>query len=111
MRFFNQGLILEAEREFQAALAVDGGNAEAHAGLALVRERGGDAKEARLQAEQSLKAQPNVTAYLVLARLDLQANQKPAAAAEVSSALKLEPQNPAARTLRQQIESKGQPVP
>jgi hypothetical protein len=29
----------------------------------------------------------------------------------VSSALKLEPQNAAARTLKQQIESKGQSVP
>jgi Tfp pilus assembly protein PilF len=77
MRFFNQGLILEAEREFQAALQAEGGNADAHAGLALVRERGGDIKEARLQAAESLKTQPNVTAYLVLGRLDLQANQKP----------------------------------
>jgi hypothetical protein len=46
-----------------------------------------------------------------LARLDLEANEKPAAAADVSSALKLEPQNSAAHALRQQIESKGQPVP
>ena len=111
MRFFNQGLILEAEREFQAALEAESGNPDAHAGLALVRERGGDTKEARLQATESLKIRPNITAYLVLARLDLQANQKPAAAADVSSALKLEPQNSGARALKQQIESKGQPVP
>jgi tetratricopeptide (TPR) repeat protein len=111
MRFFNQGLILEAEREFQAALETQSDNADAHAGLALVREHEGDIKEARLQAAESLKTQPNVTAYLVLARLDLQANQKPAAAADVSSALKLEPQNAAARGIKQQIESKGQPVP
>jgi tetratricopeptide (TPR) repeat protein len=111
MRFFNQGLLLEAEREFQAAIEAESGNAEAHAGLALVRERDGDTKEARLQAEESLKTQPNVNAYLVLARLDLQANQKPAAATNVSAALKLEPQNATVRGLRQEIESKGQPVP
>jgi tetratricopeptide (TPR) repeat protein len=111
MRFFNQGLILEAEREFQAALETESDNADAHAGLALVREHEGDIKEARLQAAESLKTQPNVTAYLILARLDLQANQKPAAAADVSSALKLEPQNAAARGIKQQIEGKGQPVP
>jgi tetratricopeptide (TPR) repeat protein len=111
MRFFNQGLILEAEREFQAALETESDNADAHAGLALVREHEGDIKEARLQAAESLKTQPNVTAYLILARLDLQANQKPAAAADASSALKLEPQNAAARAIKQQIESKGQPVP
>jgi tetratricopeptide (TPR) repeat protein len=111
MRFFDQGLILEAEREFQAALVADGGNADAHAGLALVRERGGDIQEAHAQADESVKMKPNVTAYLVLARLDLQANQKPAAAADVSGALKLEPQNSAALALRQQVETKGQPVP
>jgi tetratricopeptide (TPR) repeat protein/TolB-like protein len=111
MRFYNQGLILEAEREFQAALGAQGDSADAHAGLALVREHEGDTKEARLQATESLKTRPNVTAYLVLARLDLQANQKAAAAADVSSALKLEPQNSAARGIKQQIESKGQAVP
>ena len=111
MRFFDQGLILEAEREFQAALDAQSDNAEAHAGLALVREREGDTKGAREQAAESLKAGSNVTAYLVLARLDLQANQKPAAASDVASALKLEPQNATARGLKQQLESKGQPVP
>jgi tetratricopeptide (TPR) repeat protein len=111
MRFFNEGLILEAEREFQSALETQSDNADAHAGLALVREHEGDAKEARAQATESLKTQPNINAYLVLARLDLQANQKPAAAADVSSALKLEPQNSVARGIKQQIESKGQPVP
>jgi tetratricopeptide (TPR) repeat protein len=111
MRFFDQGLILEAEREFQAALDAQSDNAQAHAGLALVREREGDTKEAREQAAESLKAGSNVTAYLVLARLDLQANLKPAAATDVASALKLEPQNATARGLKQQLESKGQPVP
>ncbi len=48
MRFFNQGLILEAEREFQAALGGRADNADAHAGLALVREHEGDtARSAR----------------------------------------------------------------
>ena len=111
MRFFNQGLILEAEREFQAALNADSNDADAHAGLARVRERGGDNKSARQEATASLKITPNVAAYLVLARLDLEANQKPAAAEDVSGALKLEPQNAAARALKQQIESKGQAVP
>ncbi|HET6216347.1 MAG TPA: tetratricopeptide repeat protein [Acidobacteriaceae bacterium] len=111
MRFFNQGLMLEAEREFQSALQAQSDDADAHAGLALVREHEGDTKEARREATESLKTQPNVTAYLVLGRLDLQTNQKPAAAADVSSALKLEPQNSAARFLKQQVESKGQPVP
>ncbi len=111
MRLFNQGLILEAEREFQAAIEVESNDPEAHAGLALVRESEGDTKEARLQADESLKVAPNETAYLVLGRLDLLANQKSEAAADVSNALKLEPQNSIARGLKQQLESKGQAVP
>ncbi len=111
MRYFNQGLILEAERQFQAALQAEGANAEAHAGLALVRERESDLANARIEAEASLKTQPNVTAYLVLTRLDLQANQKSEATADVDNALRLEPQNAAAHALRQQIEGKGQAAP
>ena len=37
--FLNRGLLLEAERLYQAAVAADGNCAEAHAGLAQVRER------------------------------------------------------------------------
>ena len=110
-RFLYQGLVLEAEREFQAALQIDSGNADAHAGLAVVRERGGDAQAAQQEADQSIKLQPNITAYLVLARLDFAANQLPGAASNVSQALRLEPQNSAARRLRQQLEAKGQQVP
>jgi tetratricopeptide (TPR) repeat protein len=110
-RFFNQGLILEAEREFQTAIAVQNSNPDAHAGLALVRESEGDSKEARAQADESLKSGPNENAYLVLGRLDLLANQKSDAATDVSNALKLEPQNSIARGLKQQLESKGQTVP
>jgi tetratricopeptide (TPR) repeat protein len=111
MRFYNQGLILEAEREFQAALAAQSDYPEAHTGLALVREREGESKEARAEAETSLQTKPSVAAYLVEARVDLDANQKQQAASEVSSALKLDPQNAAAQKLKMQLESKGQAVP
>jgi tetratricopeptide (TPR) repeat protein len=110
-RFLNQGLMLEAEREFQAALQVDSANSGAHAGLALIRERGGDADAARKEAVQSLSSQANITAYLVLARLDLTSNQLSDAAQNVSHALQLEPQNSAARGLRQELENKGQQIP
>jgi uncharacterized protein HemY len=73
----------------------------------MVRERGGDVKDARLEAAESLKTQPNAPAYLVLARLDLQTNQKAAAVTDVNNALNLEPKNAAALALRQQIDSKG----
>lgn len=109
--FLDQGLILEAEREFQSALEIDSRNAAAHAGLAVIRQRDGDSQAARQEAQQSLQAKPNAAAYLVLARLDLESHQTLQAAADVSSALKLEPQNAAARGLRQQLEARGQSVP
>jgi tetratricopeptide (TPR) repeat protein len=110
-RFLSQGLILEAEREFQAALQTDSGNAAAHAGMAMVREREGDADTARTEAEASLKLQPNVAAYLVLTRLDIALNHNSIAAGELSHALQMEPENSAARGLRQQLEARGQQVP
>ena len=109
--FLNRGLMLEAEREFQAALQADSNSAEARAGLAQVRERSGDLNAAREEAKQSLQLKPNATAHLVLARIDLQGNQLGDAATEVSEALRLEPNSPAARGMRQALESRGQQVP
>ena len=106
----NSGLLLEAERQFQDALQADSANAAAHAGLAEVRERSGDTDGARLQAMQSLQLQPNVDAHLVLARLNLNANQLPSAAGEVTQALKLDAKNAAALGLRQALQSRGQQV-
>ena len=109
-QYLNRGLLLEAEREFQTALQADSGNSAAHAGLAQVRERSGDADDARRQAQQSLQLQPNVTAHMVLARIDLQSNQLAPAATEVAQALRLEPKNSAALGMRQALESRGQQV-
>jgi len=110
IQFFNRGLILEAEREFQAALQADPSSSAAHAGLAQVRERSGDPDAARQEAQKSLQLQPNVEAHLVLARMDLQANQLSAAAGEVSQALKIEPANANARGIKQALEQRGQQV-
>jgi tetratricopeptide (TPR) repeat protein len=107
-RYLGEGLILEAEREFQAALALDNANAAAHAGLAEVRERDGDDQIARQEALASVKIKPNATAYIVLARLDMAASQNRAAANEVQQALALDPGNTTARTLQQTIQSREQ---
>lgn len=109
--YLAQGLILEAEREFQTAIAIDNHNAAAHAGLAAVRERSGSAEEARKQAGLSLQIKPNVAAYLVLARLDLQAGNLAVSAASVSNALHLEPGNGPAIGMKQALEARGQQVP
>jgi tetratricopeptide (TPR) repeat protein len=110
-QFLHRGLILEAEREYHAALMANPTSALAHAGLAQVRERSSDLKAARSEAQQSLQLGPNVPAYLVLARLDLQSNQLAAAAGEVSAALHLDPRSTGALGMQQALIAKGQPVP
>ena len=106
--YLAQGLIPEAEQEFQAAIAADASSAAAHAGLAQVRERSGSATEARTEAQTSLNLHPNVPAYLVLARLDLQANDMASSAANVSKALQLDPKDWAALGMRQALQARGQ---
>jgi Tfp pilus assembly protein PilF len=109
--YLAQGLIPEAEQEFHSAIAANASSADAHAGLAQVREHSGSPGDARAEAQTSLKLHPNVAAYLVLARLDLQANETASSAANVSKALQLEPKDPAALGMRQALEARGQSVP
>ncbi|MBB5319035.1 tetratricopeptide repeat protein [Tunturibacter empetritectus] len=109
--YLSQGLVPEAEQEFQTAIAADSASAEAHAGLAQVRERSGNAADARAEAQSSIMLRPNVPAYLVLARLDLQTNDPSASASNVSKALKLDPMNSAAQGMRQALQARGQSLP
>ena len=109
--YLNNGLLLEAEREFQQAIAADPRSPDGHLGLALVRERSGNASEARAEAQQSVSLKPTAAAYLVLARLDLQANQLPASASDTSNALRIEPKNAAALGMRQALQARGQALP
>jgi tetratricopeptide (TPR) repeat protein len=110
-QFFQRGLVLEAEREYRDALAANPSSALAHAGLAAVRERDGDPEAARQEAHASISLTPNVPAYLVLARLDLEKNQLGAAAGEVSDALKVDPGNSNAKGMKLALERRGQETP
>jgi tetratricopeptide (TPR) repeat protein len=109
--YLAEGLVPEAEQEFQAAIAADSSSAAAHAGLAQVRERSGNRADARAEAQTSLNLHPNVPAYLVLARLDLQANEMASSASNVSKALQLEPKDSAALGMRQALQARGQSLP
>jgi tetratricopeptide (TPR) repeat protein len=101
--FLDRGLLLEAERLYQAAVVADGSVAEAHAGLAEVRERSGDAATARAEAEAALKLQPSAESYLVLGRLDLAANHLEDAGKEANEALQLDPGSSAAQDLSRKV--------
>jgi tetratricopeptide (TPR) repeat protein len=109
--YLAQGLLPEAESQFQSALEADPNSAEAHAGLAQVREYSGDPQQARTEAAASLKLHSNVAAWMVLARLDLAANQLPASADDVAHALLMEPTNFAALAMREALKQRGQPLP
>jgi tetratricopeptide (TPR) repeat protein len=104
--YLDRGLLLEAERLYQAAVAADVSVAAAHAGLAEVRERTGDDAAARTEARAALHLTPTADAFLVLARLDLAANHLPEASSESYRALELEPRNKKALELIQQVDAR-----
>ncbi len=104
--FLDRGLLLEAERLYHEAVRADERSAEARAGLAEVRASSGDSAQARKEAEASLKLGPTANAYLVLAQLDLTAENLTAASAEAEDALKLDPANRTAQEVLKQIQAK-----
>jgi tetratricopeptide (TPR) repeat protein len=104
--FLDRGLLLEAERGFQSAIAADSKVAEAHEGLAELRERTGDSAAARKEASTALELLPSARAYLVLARLDLAAGHVEQAAGEADAALGIDPKSPEAMAVRKQIEAR-----
>jgi tetratricopeptide (TPR) repeat protein len=105
--FLDRGLLLEAERLYQYAVAADGSVAPAHAGLALVRERTGDVNAARTEAQAALELKPSAEAYLVLGRLDLAAGHMDEAQKEASQAAQLDPASQGAQDLKRQIALKS----
>jgi tetratricopeptide (TPR) repeat protein/TolB-like protein len=101
--YLGRGLMLEAEREFQLALAANPNDADAHAGLAEVRRRNGDNPQARAEAQTAIKLRPSAEAWLTLARLDRTEHHLPAAREDVTHALQVEPNNSDARGLQQAL--------
>ena len=103
--YINDGLLLEAERQFQLAIASYPTSAAAHAGLAQVHEYAGSTKIAKQDANTSIQEKPNVAAYLVLARIALAERSYSQALANVNLALKIDPKNSAARGIAQAIQA------
>jgi tetratricopeptide (TPR) repeat protein len=104
--FLDRGLLLEAERLFQSAVAADGQATAAHVGLAEVRERTGDTAEARQEAQAALELSPSANAYLVLGRLDLADNHLNEARNDAGEALKLAPASQAAKDLMRLVQAR-----
>lgn len=109
--YLTQGLVLEAEREFQSAIAADPKSGAGHLGLAMVRERSGNAEDARKEAQVSLDISRTAAAYLLLARLDLAAGNTSSAATDVGNAIRLEPANPAVVGMKNLLTGRGVAIP
>jgi Tfp pilus assembly protein PilF len=103
------GFTTEAEAEFLHAAAVDPASPAPLAALAEDYNERGDAHEARAQAEASLRIRESATAYLVLARLDLQENKTESASQNITRALQLEPGNATGQDLKRKLAEKAQP--
>jgi tetratricopeptide (TPR) repeat protein/TolB-like protein len=104
--YLDRGLLLDAERLYQAALADDSKVGEAHAGMAEIRERTGDTNAARREAITSLQLMPSADAYLVLGRLNLASGHMDEARQEADAALKIDPKSKEALELSRKIQAK-----
>jgi tetratricopeptide (TPR) repeat protein len=105
--YLDRGLLLEAERLYQDAVTADDKSGEAHAGLAAVRERSGDADGARKEANAALELGPSVDAYVVLAKVNFTAGSMTDASINAGNALKLDPSNRAAQQILREISARG----
>ena len=104
--YLSRGLLLEAERLYQSAVAADDRAEDAHEGLAEVRERTGDAAGARKEAQAALELRPSASAYLVLARLDVAADHLDDATRDAGEVLKLIPNSQAAQDVLRQVSAR-----
>lgn len=106
--YLAKGLLPEAETQFQSALAADPNSADAHAGLAQLREASNAPDQARSEATTSVLLKPNIPALLVLARLDLAASNYSASADNITRALQIEPLNADVLALKLVLQQHGQ---
>ncbi len=102
--YVNDGLLLEAERQFQLAVESDPASATGYAGLAQVHQYAGSTQVAREEAEKSIQEKPNAAAYLVLARIALDKHAYSDAQKNVDQALRIDPNNSSAKGISQAIQ-------
>jgi tetratricopeptide (TPR) repeat protein len=88
-----------AEREFHAALALNGASSAAHRGLADIARRQGKLDEAVAQLQAALQARDSPVTRLTLARIYLEQKKPDLARAELQHALKLAPNYTEAKEL------------
>jgi tetratricopeptide (TPR) repeat protein/TolB-like protein len=103
------GRVDSAEREFQAAIAVDPKSAAAHRELADIYRRRGKLDDAVKELQLSLAASDSAAARTTLARVYLDQKKPDLALAEVQKAVKLAPNFTEAKELLEHLEKTKQP--
>src|SRR5262249_55137163 len=110
----SQSFLLESEREFREAISLDAGLPAAHSGLAMAlatmamtTPSASLVNAARAEANASLRLQPNVEAYLVLAKLELRENKQGPASDWLAKALALDPKSEAALALKRTVDARA----
>ena len=109
--FLASGATSEAESQFREALIHEPSNATALSGLAHALLLQNKFDEARLQAISAIRIEPSAEAYLVLARVDLQANDNASAQQNLAHALALDPSSEDARALSQELQDHATATP
>jgi tetratricopeptide (TPR) repeat protein len=94
-----------AEKEFQAVLASDPGNATAHRGLGEIYRRRGKMDDAVKELQSSLAARDSAVVRMLLAKIYLDQKKPELARAEVEHALKLAPNYPEAKQLLEHLQN------
>jgi tetratricopeptide (TPR) repeat protein len=97
------GRLLEAGRELTEAVSLLPADSEAHLALGRVYQAQGRQQQAVAELESSLKLKDSTAAHLALAQVYLSLDRPEAAWAHARAALSLDPGNPAAQKLMQQI--------
>jgi Tfp pilus assembly protein PilF len=99
------GHVEAAEKEFQAALAGDPGNATAHRGLGEIYRRRGKIDDAVKELQSSLAARDSAVVRMLLAKIYLDQKKPELARVEVEHALKLAPNYPEAKQLLKHLKN------
>ena len=110
-QLLQEGFDREAMEEFQRAIDYSPDDPRPYRELAQMHATRGRLEEAVKYLNQSLQQEENAEVYLSLARLYLQQGKLPEAEAQVKAALRLDPNNTAAASLQEELNSKSNSRP
>jgi tetratricopeptide (TPR) repeat protein len=106
-QFLEEGSDREAAEELQVVIDYDAENASAYRELAKVHLRGRQLDEALKCAKYALRWEPSAESHLLLARIYMEQGKLEDSQAQIETALKLDPSNTSAASLREELNSRS----